>query len=112
LGGPCAATVTLAVRLAHAGNLSYTYQYGNRDVIFDFEAQNEQCQSVADAKEYRWPPTTTEGEWRRQVVQLKAGNNLLQWKTIGMETYPGKPVLIRAIEISGKKNILIIRAKI
>ncbi|XP_059468673.1 endosome/lysosome-associated apoptosis and autophagy regulator family member 2-like isoform X2 [Neocloeon triangulifer] len=101
LGGPCAATVAVSVRLASAGNLSYWYQYSNRDVIFDFEAQNEQCQSVADAKEYRWPSATAEGEWHRQVVQLKPGNNLLQWKTIGMETYPGKPVLIKSIEISG-----------
>ncbi|CAB3379879.1 Hypothetical predicted protein [Cloeon dipterum] len=101
VGGPCAATVTLSVRLARVGNLSYVYQYSNRDVIFDFEAQNEQCQSVADAKEFRWPSVTAEGEWRRQVVQLKPGNNLLQWKTIGMETYPGKPILIKSIEISG-----------
>ncbi|KAF4529029.1 hypothetical protein B566_EDAN017484 [Ephemera danica] len=101
LGGPCAATLTYTVHLVKPGNLSYIYQYSNKDVIFDFEAQNEQCQSLDDSKEYRWPSSTRDGDWKKQVIQLKTGQNVLQWKTIGMESSPGKPIIIKSIEISG-----------
>lgn len=66
------------------------------------QAQNDQCQSIKDSKEYRWPSITREGEWKQQTVHLKAGQNVLQWKTIGMDVHQGKPVLIKSIEISGK----------
>lgn len=36
-GGPCAATLTYTVHLVKPGNLSYLYQYADRDIIFDFE---------------------------------------------------------------------------
>nr|CAD7428449.1 unnamed protein product [Timema monikensis] len=134
LGGPCAATLTYTVHLVKPGNLSYVYQYSDKDVIFDFElsgagrvsslqtlifvhpcslltkffnsltdhqAQNDQCQSIGDSKEYRWPSATRKGEWKQQTVHLKTGQNVLQWKTIGMDTHQAKPVLIKAIEISG-----------
>ncbi|XP_049781740.1 endosome/lysosome-associated apoptosis and autophagy regulator family member 2-like [Schistocerca cancellata] len=101
LGGPCAATLTYTVHLVKPGNMTYIYQYSDKDVIFDFEAQNDQCQSVGDSKEYRWPSSTREGEWKQQTIQLKTGQNVLQWKTIGMDIHHGKPVLIKSIEISG-----------
>ncbi|XP_068081917.1 endosome/lysosome-associated apoptosis and autophagy regulator family member 2 isoform X2 [Anabrus simplex] len=101
LGGPCAATLTYTVHLVKPGNLTYVYQYSDKDVIFDFEAQNEQCHSIEDSKEYRWPSSTREGEWKQQTVQLRTGQNVLQWKTIGMDIHQGKPVLIKSIEISG-----------
>ena len=66
------------------------------------QAQNDQCHSIKDSKEYRWPSTTREGEWKKQTVRLKAGQNVLQWKTIGMDVHQGKPVLVKSIEISGK----------
>nr|CAD7265227.1 unnamed protein product [Timema shepardi] len=139
LGGPCAATLTYTVHLVKPGNLSYVYQYSDKDVIFDFEerrgagrvsslqtpisvhpcslltklfdsltdhqAQNDQCQSIGDSKEYRWPSATRKGEWKQQTVHLKTGQNVLQWKTIGMDTHQAKPVLIKAIEISGKRGL-------
>lgn len=49
---------------------------------------------------------TREGEWKQQTVRLKAGQNVLQWKTIGMDVHQGKPVLIKSIEISGKSKLL------
>ncbi|XP_071449238.1 endosome/lysosome-associated apoptosis and autophagy regulator family member 2-like [Hetaerina americana] len=102
LGGPCAATLTYTVHLVKPGNLTYIYQYSDKDVIvFDFEAQNEQCQSVGDTKIDRWPSATKEGEWKKQVIHLKAGQNVLQWKTIGMDCHKGKPVLIKSVEITG-----------
>nr|CAD7198798.1 unnamed protein product [Timema douglasi] len=142
LGGPCAATLTYTVHLVKPGNLSYVYQYSDKDVIFDFEerrgvgrvsslqtpifvhpcslltkffdsltdhqAQNDQCQSIGDSKEYRWPSATRKGEWKQQTVHLKTGQNVLQWKTIGMDTHQAKPVLIKAIEISGKRGLHIL----
>jgi len=49
---------------------------------------------------------TREGEWKQQTVRLKAGQNVLQWKRIGMDVHQGKPVLIKSIEISGKSKLL------
>lgn len=68
--------------------------------------QNEQCQSVDDGKEYRWPSGTREGEWKQHKVRLKTGQNLLQWKTFGMDHDQGKPVLIQSIEISGTIHLI------
>jgi hypothetical protein len=50
---------------------------------------------------------TREGEWKQQTVRLKAGQNVLQWKTIGMDVHQGKPVLIKSIEISGKSKLFV-----
>ena len=36
-GGPCAATLSYTVHLVKPGNLSYLYQFADRDIIFDFE---------------------------------------------------------------------------
>ncbi|XP_034231300.1 UPF0577 protein KIAA1324-like homolog [Thrips palmi] len=102
LGGPCAATLTYDVHLVKPGNLTYTYQYPDKDVIFDFEAQNAQCQSLRDSKEFRWPQYTREaGEWKKQTVRLLTGQNVLQWKTLGMDHGQSRPVVIKSIEISG-----------
>lgn len=37
LGGPCAATLTYTVHLVKPGNLTYVYQFSDKDIIFDFE---------------------------------------------------------------------------
>ncbi|XP_023228240.1 UPF0577 protein KIAA1324-like, partial [Centruroides sculpturatus] len=67
--------------------------------------QNDQCQTVAEAKKYKWPPSTEEGEWKIMTMQLKAGLNILYWKTIGMSLGDNgrkpKPVRIKSIEITG-----------
>ncbi|KFM76151.1 UPF0577 protein-like-like protein, partial [Stegodyphus mimosarum] len=104
-GGPCAATLTYSVKLVKPGVLSYTYQYTDPSILFNFEAQNDQCQSIDDVEKYKWPRTTDEAKWRTSTVQLKAGLNVLYWKTVGMgfseKTRKSQPVRIKKIEISG-----------
>lgn len=105
-GGPCAATLTYSVKLVKPGVLSYTYQYTDPSIIFNFEAQNDQCQSIEEVEKYKWPRTTEEGKWRTSTVDLKAGLNVLYWKTLGMSFTDAKgkktkPVRIKSIEISG-----------
>ncbi|XP_042895596.1 endosome/lysosome-associated apoptosis and autophagy regulator family member 2 isoform X1 [Parasteatoda tepidariorum] len=104
-GGPCAATLTYSVELVKPGVLSYTYQYTDPSILFNFEAQNDQCQSIEDVEKYKWPRTTEEAKWRTSTVQLKAGLNVLYWKTVGMgfseKMRKPKPIRIKKIEISG-----------
>ena len=105
-GGPCAATLSYSVKLVKPGILSYTYQYTDQSILFNFEAQNDQCQSIEDVEKYKWPRISEEAKWRTSTVQLKAGLNVLYWKTVGMgfsesKIRKSKPVRIKKIEISG-----------
>ena len=70
--------------------------------IFVWQAQNDQCQSIGDADDAKWPPLTWEGQWKTIQVQLKTGLNVLHWKTIGIDTHSSaRPVMIKSIRISG-----------
>ncbi|XP_046636514.1 endosome/lysosome-associated apoptosis and autophagy regulator family member 2-like isoform X2 [Daphnia pulicaria] len=103
-GGSCVATLVYTVRLIQPGALHYTYQYPDDDTIFEFQAQNELCQSVSSGgDEIRWPTVTEEGKWRTsKSVQLPAGLNVLQWKAMGITgRHQTKPLLIKSIEVSG-----------
>ncbi|CAL4108298.1 unnamed protein product [Meganyctiphanes norvegica] len=101
-GGPCAAVLVYTVKLVKPGSLFYTYQYNDENLIFEFQAQNDQCQSIDDADDYKWPPLTREGQWKRVEVALTTGLNVLHWKTIGIENHgSSRPVMIKSIEISG-----------
>ncbi|KAB7497174.1 hypothetical protein Anas_02860 [Armadillidium nasatum] len=65
-------------------------------------AQNEQCQSIDDADDAKWPPLTREGQWKTMRVELKTGLNVLHWKTIGIDVRGStRPVMIKTIQISG-----------
>ncbi|GAB6028023.1 hypothetical protein CHUAL_002249 [Chamberlinius hualienensis] len=102
---PCTSLLTYTVKLVKPGLLIYTYQYVDDSVVFQFQAQNDQCQSFEDAEQSRWPLLTDEGKWHSVSVPLKTGLNVLQWKTIGMSAEGlhrhSKAVLIGSIEISG-----------
>ncbi|KAH7948001.1 hypothetical protein HPB52_017604 [Rhipicephalus sanguineus] len=103
-GGPCVSVLTYSAKLVKPGVLTYTYQYTDDTVIFNFEAQNDQCQSIEHSERYKWPQTTEEGKWKTMNVNLQAGLNVLYWKTVGMDAGEGKtnrPVKIKSIEISG-----------
>lgn len=103
-GGPCVSVLTYSVKLVKPGTLTYTYQYTDDTVIFNFEAQNDQCQSIENSEKYKWPPTTEEEKWKTMIVNLQAGLNVLYWKTVGMEiggSRINKAVKIKSIEISG-----------
>lgn len=101
---PCTSILIYTARLVKPGNLTYTYQYVDDNVVFQFQAQDEQCQSFEEAEQSKWPPLTEEGIFRSITIPLKAGLNVLKWRTIGVNSernqHP-KPVLIKSIEISG-----------
>ena len=102
-GGPCVASLTYTVRLSRPGSVHYVYQYADDDAIFEFQAQNELCESVAaGGDETRWPTLTEEGKWRTtKSFQLPAGLNVLQWKAMGISGRQTKPLLIKVIEVQG-----------
>lgn len=92
------ATLAYTVRLSQPGTLLFTYQYPDDDAIFEFQAQNELCQSIAltGGDEARWPAITEEGKWKTsRPVQLPVGLNVLQWKAMGISGRQTKPLLIK-----------------
>ena len=98
-GGPCVASLTYTLRLDKPGSLHYTYQYPDDDAIFEFQAQNEMCQSVASNDDTRWPAVTEEGKWHSKTIELPEGLNVLQWKAMGISGRQTKPLLIKLIQV-------------
>lgn len=68
LGGPCVSVLTYSAKLVKPGVLTYVYQYTDDTVIFNFEAQNDQCKSIEHSELYKWPQTTEEGKWKTMNV--------------------------------------------
>ncbi|XP_014663683.1 PREDICTED: UPF0577 protein KIAA1324-like homolog isoform X2 [Priapulus caudatus] len=98
----CSQSLVYTARLVKPGKVTYTYQFTDSDVIFNFLVQNDECRSYTDSA--KWPRHTGEGEWNTAEVLLKSGQNILSWKTIGINfdtKRTPKPVLIKRIEISG-----------
>ncbi|XP_042213922.1 endosome/lysosome-associated apoptosis and autophagy regulator family member 2-like isoform X1 [Homarus americanus] len=101
-GGQCAAVLVYTVKLVKPGAVSYTYQYTDEDIMFEFQAQDEECQNIVEGNGYRWLPVTRDGQWQTRTVKLNPGLNVLHWKTIGIEARgSSRPVLIKSIQISG-----------
>ncbi|ODM99963.1 hypothetical protein Ocin01_06725 [Orchesella cincta] len=100
-GGPCVATLTYTAQLVKPGSLRFTYQYADDSVLFQFQANSEQCESLREAEGSRWPPLTGEGSWRTEEISLHTGLNIFQWKTVGIDAHRPKPVIIKRIELEG-----------
>lgn len=101
-GGPCAAFLMYTVKLVKPGAVTYVYQYTDEDIIFEFEAQDEECQIITEREGAKWPPLTPEGQWKKRTLELEPGVYVLHWKTIGIEVHgPSRPVLIKSVHISG-----------
>ena len=105
-GGPCVASLAYTVRLDKPGSLQYTYQYPDDDAIFEFQAQNEMCQSVTNNDDNRWPAVTEEGKWHTNSIQLPQGLNVLQWKAMGISGRQTKPLLIKLVQVRLKLSKL------
>ncbi|CAG7786969.1 unnamed protein product [Allacma fusca] len=100
-GGPCVATLIYSAQLVKEGSLKFTYQYSDDSMLFQFQANSDQCERLREAEGSRWPPLTGEGVWKTEVIPLRTGLNIFQWKTMGMDSHRPKPVLIKKIEIEG-----------
>ncbi|KAM6985513.1 endosome/lysosome-associated apoptosis and autophagy regulator family member 2-like isoform 2-T2 [Aplochiton taeniatus] len=99
----CTVSLVYAVHLEKQGSVSFSYQYPDNNIFFEFYVQNEQCQEMAQADDQKWIKLTTNGEWVTHMVNLKSGTNILYWRTTGIPVGGKmiKPVLLKNIQIEG-----------
>ncbi|KAM8883660.1 endosome/lysosome-associated apoptosis and autophagy regulator family member 2-like [Synchiropus picturatus] len=99
----CTVSLVYAVHLEKQGYVSFTYQYPDNNIFFEFFVQNEQCQEMAQTDEQRWIKGTNDGEWNTHTVNLKSGTNVMYWTTTGILVggKKVKPVLLRNIQVDG-----------
>ncbi|XP_010885460.2 UPF0577 protein KIAA1324-like homolog isoform X1 [Esox lucius] len=99
----CTVSLVYAVHLEKQGSVSFSYQYPDNNIFFEFYVQNEQCQEMAQTEDQKWIKLTTNGEWDMHTVNLKSGTNILYWRTTGILVGGKmvKPVLLRNIQIEG-----------
>ncbi|KAJ3611954.1 hypothetical protein NHX12_020233, partial [Muraenolepis orangiensis] len=99
----CTVSLIYAVRLEKQGSVSFTYQYPDNNIFFEFYVQNEQCQEMTQADDQKWIKVTGSGDWDTHMVALKSGTNILYWRTTGILVGRKmvKPVLLRNIQIEG-----------
>uniref|UniRef100_A0A8K9X4H4 MRH domain-containing protein n=1 Tax=Oncorhynchus mykiss TaxID=8022 RepID=A0A8K9X4H4_ONCMY len=80
----CTVSLVYAVHLEQQGSVSFSYQYPDNNIFFEFYVQNEQCQEMAQTDDQKWIKLTTNGEWDTHTVNLKSGTNILYWRTTGI----------------------------
>uniref|UniRef100_A0A8C9XZ41 Endosome-lysosome associated apoptosis and autophagy regulator family member 2b n=1 Tax=Sander lucioperca TaxID=283035 RepID=A0A8C9XZ41_SANLU len=99
----CTVSLVYAVHLEKQGSVSFTYQYPDNNIFFEFYVQNEQCQEMAQADDQKWIKVTNNGQWDSHTVNLKSGTNILYWRTTGILVGGKvvKPVLLKNIQIEG-----------
>uniref|UniRef100_A0A672J1D1 Si:dkey-153k10.9 n=1 Tax=Salarias fasciatus TaxID=181472 RepID=A0A672J1D1_SALFA len=99
----CTVSLVYAVHLEKQGSVSFTYQYPDSNIFFEFYVQNEQCQEMAQTDDQKWIKITNNGEWDTHTVNLKSGTNILYWRTTGILVGGKmvKPVLLKTIQIEG-----------
>ncbi|XP_039891588.1 endosome/lysosome-associated apoptosis and autophagy regulator family member 2-like isoform X2 [Simochromis diagramma] len=99
----CTVSLVYAVHLEKQGSVSFTYQYPDNNIFFEFYVQNEQCQEMAQTDDQKWIKVTNNGEWDTHMVSLKSGTNILYWRTTGILVGGKmvKPVLLKNIQIEG-----------
>lgn len=99
----CTVSLVYAVHLKKPGSVSFVYQYPDKNLLFEFFIQNDQCQEMDQVADDKWQKLTNQGEWTIHTVNLKSGTNILYWRTSGilMRTKVVKPVLLKSIQIEG-----------
>ncbi|XP_061922405.1 endosome/lysosome-associated apoptosis and autophagy regulator family member 2-like [Entelurus aequoreus] len=99
----CTVSLVYVVHLEKQGSVSFTYQYPDNNIFFEFYVQNEQCQEMSQSEEQKWLKVTNNGEWGTHEISLWAGTNILYWRTTGILVSGKrvKPVLLRDINIEG-----------
>uniref|UniRef100_A0A8C3TIP4 KIAA1324 like n=1 Tax=Chelydra serpentina TaxID=8475 RepID=A0A8C3TIP4_CHESE len=98
----CTVSLIYAVHLKKSGSVFFEYQYIDNNIFFEFFIQNDQCKEM-DSTADKWVKLTDSGEWGSHLVALKAGTNILYWRTTGilMGSKVVKPVLVKNITIEG-----------
>uniref|UniRef100_A0A671VMW2 Endosome-lysosome associated apoptosis and autophagy regulator family member 2a n=1 Tax=Sparus aurata TaxID=8175 RepID=A0A671VMW2_SPAAU len=99
----CTVSLIYAVHLKKQGSVSFEYQYPDKNLLFEFFIQNDQCQEMDQSADAKWLKLTNHGEWATHTVNLKSGTNILYWRTGGvlMGTKVVKPVLLKNVQIEG-----------
>uniref|UniRef100_A0A3B3ZPQ4 MRH domain-containing protein n=1 Tax=Periophthalmus magnuspinnatus TaxID=409849 RepID=A0A3B3ZPQ4_9GOBI len=99
----CTVSLIYAVHLKKQGSVSFEYQYPDRNLLFQFFIQNDQCQEMDQTADTKWLKLTSHGEWASHTVNLKSGTNILYWRTGGvvMGSKVVKPVFLKNIQIEG-----------
>ncbi|KAM9771600.1 endosome/lysosome-associated apoptosis and autophagy regulator family member 2-like [Syngnathus typhle] len=99
----CTVSLVYVVHLEKQGSVSFTYQYPDNNIFFEFYVQNEQCQEMSQSDEQRWIKVTSNGEWGTHAINLWAGTNILYWRTTGIlvGVKMVQPVLLKEIRIEG-----------
>ncbi|XP_077193984.1 endosome/lysosome-associated apoptosis and autophagy regulator family member 2 isoform X2 [Paroedura picta] len=98
----CTVALIYTVLLKKSGFVTFEYQYIDKNIIFEFFVQNDQCQEM-DSTSDKWMKLTNNGEWGFHSVTLKSGTNILYWRTTGifMGSQAVKTVLVKNITIEG-----------
>uniref|UniRef100_A0A3Q2CDB3 Endosome-lysosome associated apoptosis and autophagy regulator family member 2a n=1 Tax=Cyprinodon variegatus TaxID=28743 RepID=A0A3Q2CDB3_CYPVA len=99
----CTVSLIYAVHLKKQGSVTFEYQYPDKNLMFEFFIQNDQCQEMDQSADTKWLQLTNHGEWATHTVNLKSGTNILYWRTGGvvMGSNVVKPVLLKNIQIEG-----------
>ncbi|XP_077354841.1 endosome/lysosome-associated apoptosis and autophagy regulator family member 2-like [Festucalex cinctus] len=99
----CTVSLVYVVHLEKQGSVSFTYQYPDNNIFFEFYVQNEQCQEMRQSDEQKWIKVTNNGKWGTHAINLWAGTNILYWRTTGIlvGVKMVKPVLLKDIKIEG-----------
>ncbi|XP_056137128.1 endosome/lysosome-associated apoptosis and autophagy regulator family member 2 [Lampris incognitus] len=99
----CTVSLIYAVHLKKQGSVSFEYQYLDKNLLFEFFIQNDQCQAMDQTANEKWLKLTSHGEWATHTVNLKSGTNILYWRTGGVlvGSKAVKPVLLKNIQIEG-----------
>ncbi|KAL0968318.1 hypothetical protein UPYG_G00265270 [Umbra pygmaea] len=99
----CTVSLVYTVHLKKQGSVSFSYQYPDSNLLFQFFIQNDQCQEMDQPADKKWLQLTGQGEWATHTVKLKSGTNILYWRTAGilMGTKIVKPVLLKNVLIEG-----------
>ncbi|XP_057693231.1 endosome/lysosome-associated apoptosis and autophagy regulator family member 2-like [Corythoichthys intestinalis] len=99
----CTVSLVYSVHLKKKGSVTFEYQYPDKNLLFEFFIQNDQCQEMDQASDTKWLKLTNQGEWATYKMNLTTGTNIMYWRTgaVTVGTTVVKPALLKNIHIEG-----------
>uniref|UniRef100_A0A665V221 UPF0577 protein KIAA1324-like n=1 Tax=Echeneis naucrates TaxID=173247 RepID=A0A665V221_ECHNA len=76
----CTVSLVYAVHLEKQGSVSFTYQYPDNNIFFEFYVRNEQCQEMDQSDDQKW--ITSSGDWDTHTVELDEDLRELNYKCL------------------------------